>query len=126
MFSSATRNSTSFRFGSTPAFAHWPRSELFTRDGFMYPTPIWSAEYPSTSGVRACTTWAFWTSSTVSGTRNPCTSHPGSIPHFIATRPVRRGSVEQLRASVGRASSPARSIFAGQNRRSPITGKLIQ
>jgi hypothetical protein len=41
--SGATRNSASLRFGSTFAFAKWPRIGLPTFFTFALPTPSWTA-----------------------------------------------------------------------------------
>ena len=44
MFSGATRNSATFRLGSTLAFAKWPRIGWLTRLALAIPAPSCTAE----------------------------------------------------------------------------------
>src|ERR1700749_4099262 len=82
------RSSATYRRGVTPAFSKRPATGLVTLGGLISPKPIWTAEYPSLSGVRTAVTTHGPACTTVTGTTCPVSSKTWVMPSLVPRIPV--------------------------------------
>src|SRR6201981_1644401 len=82
------RISATYRRGVTPAFSNRPATGFVTLRGLISPYPIWTAEYPSLSGVRTAVTTHGPACTTVTGTTCPVSSKTWVMPSLVPRLPV--------------------------------------